>query len=347
MKVLVLLLLLFTPAFAQPLRVGIKEAPPFIIGESEPYTGISIDLWGELAQRLDLEYTLETRDLEGLLAGVEDGSLDVAIAAITVNAPREERFDFSHPYYQTGLGILTRPEGQSGILTMVRRLLAPETLFLIGSLCTLLLVAGLAVWLFERKANPEQFDSHALKGLGEGFWWSAVTMTTVGYGDKAPQTLGGRIVALIWMFASFIILSSFVANLTSRVTLEGLESSIEGPRDLYDAEVATLESSTSERYLQREQIEHQTYPSVEAGIEAMLRDETDAVVHDAPLLRYLAVNRFQGRVRLVRSEFEPQRYGVALSEGSSLREPINRELLSILNSTVWDAILERYLGRDD
>ena len=338
-----LLLFLVTPAFAQPLRVGVKEAPPFVIEESEPYTGISIDLWQELAERLDLEYTLETRDLEGLLRGVEDGSLDVAIAAITINAPREARFDFSHPYYRTGLGILTRPEGQSGILTMVRRLLSPETLFLIGSLCTLLLVAGLAVWLFERESNAEQFDSRALKGLGEGFWWSAVTMTTVGYGDKAPRTLGGRIVALVWMFASFIILSSFVANLTSRVTLEGLESSIEGPGDLFDARVATLASSTTENYLRRERIAHRTY----ASIEAMLRGEVDAVVHDAPLLRYLAASRFQGRVRLVRAEFEPQSYGVALSESSPLREPVNRELLEILRSSTWDTILERYLGRDE
>ena len=56
-----------------PITVGIKEAPPFIIG-GEPYTGISIDLWSELAQRLELEYTLEARDLEGLLRGSEDKS---------------------------------------------------------------------------------------------------------------------------------------------------------------------------------------------------------------------------------------------------------------------------------
>ena len=346
-----LLLLIGTPALAQPLTVGIKEAPPFVMSGNGPSEGldigISIDLWEELAQRLDLDYTFETRNLEGLLTGVEDGSLDVAISAITVNAEREAHLDFSHPYYRTGLGIMTRLEGQNSALVMLRRVFSLDTLLIIASLCVLLALAGLAVWLFERRANAEQFGSHALRGLGEGFWWSAVTMTTVGYGDKAPQTLGGRIVALIWMFASLIIFSSFVASLTSVVTLESLESSIQGPNDLYNVRVATLADSTSEDYLQSERIVHEVYPTIEEAIEAMLAGEADAVIQDAPLLQFLAADTFRGRVRLVPAEFEPQDYGVALSTGSPLREPINRELLDILSGPTWDAILARYLGEPE
>jgi voltage-gated potassium channel len=43
---------------------------------------------------------------------------------------------------------------------------------------------------FEGEAQPESFRS-----FGSSLWWSIVTMTTVGYGDTVPITVGGRVVA--------------------------------------------------------------------------------------------------------------------------------------------------------
>lgn len=48
------------------------------------------------------------------------------------------------------------------------------------------------------------YGGRPIKGLGQAVWWAAVTMTTVGYGDKAPKTLGGRVVAVAWMLASIV-----------------------------------------------------------------------------------------------------------------------------------------------
>lgn len=46
---------------------------------------------------------------------------------------------------------------------------------------------------FERDVN-EQFQAWS-----DGLWWSLVTITTVGYGDKFPVTTGGRVIALLTM----------------------------------------------------------------------------------------------------------------------------------------------------
>ena len=94
------------------------------------------------------------------------------------------------------------------------------------ALALVLMVAGFCIWLFERRQNAAQFgEGSVARGLGDGFWWSAVTMTTVGYGDKAPKTFGGRVVALIWMFVSLIIIASFTASIAASLTANRLAES--------------------------------------------------------------------------------------------------------------------------
>ena len=43
----------------------------------------------------------------------------------------------------------------------------------------------------------DQFSGTAAEDIGSGLWWSAVTVTTVGCGDKSPRTVGGGAVAMV------------------------------------------------------------------------------------------------------------------------------------------------------
>jgi voltage-gated potassium channel len=52
-------------------------------------------------------------------------------------------------------------------------------------------------------------------GLGESFYWSLVTMTTVGYGDVTPKTQQGRVIATVLMFAGVSILALISASIAS------------------------------------------------------------------------------------------------------------------------------------
>lgn len=332
---------------SRTLTVAVKPAPPFALkNEQGEWTGITVELWDRIAEQLQYDYEWRELDVEAMLDELAAGRIDVAAAALTVTSEREERIDFSHPFYQTGLGIAVRARGGGWAYTLTRIFTKPF-LSVMASLGLVLLIAGLVVWLFERRANPEQFGGRGLRGLGAGFWWSAVTMTTVGYGDKAPVTLGGRLAALIWMFTSVIIISGFTAAIASSLTVSQLGTAIEGPEDLASARVGTVPGTISERWLEERMIISQPYKTSEALMAALNRGEIEAAVYDAPILKYLAQQQpatEETRIMVLPQTFRPQSYALGLPPGSELREPVNQAMLDILATPEWERIKGRFLG---
>lgn len=68
-------------------------------------------------------------------------------------------------------------------------LIAKEELILFGFTALILFyLASVGIYYFERDAQPEVF-----KSVFHSFWWAVTTLTTVGYGDAYPITLGGKI----------------------------------------------------------------------------------------------------------------------------------------------------------
>ncbi len=326
------------------LIVGTKEAPPFAMKNADgTWTGISIELWQAIAKDLQLRYELREFDLQGLLSGVKDGSLDAAVAALTITAKREKVMDFTHPFYTTGLGIAISRRAGGTWFSVVQHIFSGRFLGMVATLLFLLFVVGVLVWLSEREKNPQQVGG-GLKGIWSGFWWAAVTMTTVGYGDKAPVTVGGRILALVWMFTALVMLAGFLAAFTSALTVSELELSLLGPEDLVNARVGTLAESSSATYLQENRILHLIYPTLREGLQAVAIGEIDAVVYDMPLLRYVITTELPGALEVLPYILEPQEYSIALPTGSPLREPINQVLLEKTHQRAWKDLLFRYLG---
>lgn len=328
------------------LIVGTKEAVPFSFKNNKnQWVGISIELWKNIAKDLEMDFELKEMDLNSLLNGVEGGSLDAAIAAISITPEREDYLDFSHPYYITGLGIAIDYDKRSKLLDHIKSIFSIALLKIVFLLTFLLFCVGFVIWLLERKRNPEQFGGSKLNGIESGFWWSAVTMTTVGYGDKAPSTRGGRLVGIFWMFAGIIMISSFTAAITSELTVSQLETKIKGPDDLLNVRVGTVQGSTSESYLKSRQIAFITFESAIKCLEAVDKDYIDAMVYDEAILRYFANTTLKGKVRVIPNIFENQFYGIVLQSDSLLRESINRSLLHQINTSEWNDILYKYLGR--
>jgi ABC-type amino acid transport substrate-binding protein len=173
-------------------------------------------------------------------------------------------------------------------------------------------------------------------------------MTTVGYGDKAPVTIAGRLVALVWMFASIIIISGITAAIASALTVSQLSTGIAGPSDLPDVRVATVAGTTSEKYLDENLIQFERATETpQAALQALAAGEVDAVVYDAPVLRYLVKEHHHGQLRVLPREFEPQSYAIAMPSGTARLEAINRVILRHTSETEWKDMVKRYLGETE
>jgi len=327
------------------LTVATRHVPPFAIkADDGTWSGITIQLWDDLAKELNIEYELRETGIAEMIEGLQDGTYDVAAAALTMTAEREEQIDFTHAYFNGGLGVAVSAQ-PAGFSAFLGRLFTLRFAQAVAALGVLLLVVGVLVWVVERKRNKEMFGGGVAKGLGSGFWWSAVTMTTVGYGDKAPVTIAGRLIGLVWMFASIIVISSFTAAIASALTVSQLESSINGPEDLPGRTVATVKDSTGATYLKDNRIRMRSFDSPKAALEALAAEKVDAVVYDAPILRYLVNNELDLSLRVLSGDFQPAGYAIALPKGSELREPLNQGVLRMVAAPDWQDLTFRFLGQ--
>ncbi|PIQ28310.1 ABC transporter substrate-binding protein [bacterium (Candidatus Blackallbacteria) CG17_big_fil_post_rev_8_21_14_2_50_48_46] len=324
------------------LRVATKSAPPFVILTESDMQGMVIDLWKAVSSDLKLNYEMKTyRTMGEVLKAVETGQADLAIGPISVSAQREAILDFSQPFFQGGEGIATVKKAGSvmdGLLSIMNL----NLLRALGALATVIFIFGILIWAFERRKNTSQFGGSILKGMGQGFWWSAVTMTTVGYGDKAPVTFLGRSVALVWMFASVITISGFTAAISSSITLSNLQSKVTGLGELSHTRVGAAHSTSGSLFLSDLKIQYKSYENIESALTALEKGELDAVVHDLPILRYLVAQKASRNLVVLGENLHSENYAFALPQGSPLREALNQSLLRFLDTPRWQQIQDSY-----
>lgn len=338
------------PSSYGTLRVVTKQIAPFVTYnvQERNYSGFSIELWEQIAAEAGFTYDLySVNSIAKLLDEVDRGVADVAVAGIGITSQRESYLNFSHAYFESGLQILIpntdTGQWQKTLMNIFSGIFSPQLLSIFGLLLIALLVAAHVLWYFERRTNPE-FSRHYWPGIWEAFWWSAVTATTVGYGDKTPKTAGGRIIALIWMFAGLFVLASFTASVAANFALQEVTAHIAGPEELPGKRVGTIDRSTAAEYLARQGIATIVYEREEELYDALQDGSLDAIVYDAPVLQHYATHGGAGKVQTAGLIFHKQDYGVALADNSPHEEAINLALLRLVERGEYRALYEKWFG---
>ncbi|MEV5353095.1 potassium channel family protein [Streptomyces sp. NPDC086081] len=185
------------PLFALALAFAVAYAVPIVRPEAgrevvEVCTAVEWVVWGAFA----LDYLVRLALAERRLPFVRAHWLDLAAVLLPL----------LQPLRLLRLVSTLLLVGQRARMASQIRL----TTYVAGSVVGLLMFGSLAVLSVERDSPDGN-----IRTLGDAVWWSFTTMTTVGYGDHAPTTGLGRMLAVGLMLSGIALLGVVTANIAA------------------------------------------------------------------------------------------------------------------------------------
>ena len=220
--------------------------------------GLMVDIINLLSKRLGFAFELhfvkdgryggideKTGRWNGFIGELLSGEADMALATLTINAQRSRVVDFTYPYAEVGIGILTAANYKEIQLfnSDFFNPLSPQ-LWLV-SLVTVFVVLIL-LWLLDKKSHEWFFKGRPSWYCKEkpratllesmSYSWSTFVQTYAGEG--LPRSFSARLVAVFFAFAMLITHTTYTANLAAHKVKQDLETPVTG---IYDEKVGPIE----------------------------------------------------------------------------------------------------------
>ena len=333
------------PAFGQDtthtIKIAVKEFPPFVFKDQR---GFCIDMAKFICERYGYQPEfVYYQTVPQVLEAVQTGACDINFSGLTITADREKRVDFSHPFFDSGLMVAVKKDPENWLLQFSMQILRVLGISLLVFLFGLTVVAH-TIWYIEKSdTEPKGFSTKYKRGIVDAYWWAVVTMTTVGYGDKCPRKVVGRIIASVWMIIGIIWFAAFTATLTSSLTVSKIgHDEIKGLRDLSSKKVAVIKGTTSENFMRYHDVTVMLVDSFDDLIASLKTESVDAVVYDAPALMYAA--KKDSEIEVVGQMFDEQKYGIVFRQGAQhhYKEIFNVAILEMQKSGEYKRIYNKW-----
>ncbi len=329
----------------KPLEILLAPRPPFAFkDELGQWDGLSISLWREIAERLQIEFVLVETTLEQVVRAVREGT-GSTIIGVAITPERAKSSFLTHAFESSGVGIATRE--RIGLLPSVSASLEwMEVLQLLLLLILLFFIAAVLIWICERRHEVKHFHPRASRGIPDGMWWSVVTFATIGYGDKVPQTIAGRIVAATWILFSVVLVALFTGIIASRITLTAGAYVVTGADDLGHKRVGAVDGTLTSTILRRLGVPFERFESDPDGVDALAQGRLDAFISDYSVLHYYVEPLRERGLRVLPHPIARDFIALSFSRSlpSNLLEAIDVAMLQEIATPDWTWVRHRYLG---
>lgn len=262
------------------IKIGVMVQKPYIQLENGSYFGVNIRLIESIGKDLGFQCIYEAYDNKSdMLNALVNKKIDMIGNPLSPHTTDANKIDFTYPFLVSNLAIASQSPRFPILSKLAKLIFSFEYLMGIAAISIIILLFGFVTWHFERKKNSHQFPN-SLKGLWEAFWWSAVTMTTVGYGDKTPKTIGGRVTAVLWMFVALIILSGYTGTVVSVLSKEQHPFFQQSIDVLSESDIVLVKDHPGTKNLDAAGIKYRTVENVINGLSEVVNKTADVFIHD-------------------------------------------------------------------
>ncbi len=316
-----------------------------MVWEDSELTWFSVELREKIAINQNIEYERkEFKVFWDMIKSVENESINWAIANITITSDREKSMNFTQPIYDSWLQlIVSKDRAKPSLFNVIWESWIVG--FILWAFLILLVVAHI-IWYFERGWEGQDYFRDEYKWwIRDAFWRAFIVVTMWWFENERPENRKGRIFAVIWVIIWLFFVSSLTAQITTSLTVSELASSITSYHDLVGKKVWAMEWPTIKNFLWNQWISVTWYQTPEQLYSDLRNWKIDAVVWDAPIIKYYVATNPSDNFLLVWEVFKKEKYGMILPTNSSYIEKINQEILSLQENWTYNFLLEKYFGQ--
>jgi ABC-type amino acid transport substrate-binding protein len=357
------------PVFAQcnpisdgnVLNVAVRHAPPFVyettdVTTGEPkITGIAIDLWERVARQGNIDYQYVCKGLSDTLQLLESGGIDMAVSPLTITQAREQVFDFSHQYFNSGLVFASSPNESSfnfekAFKTLSNTLASANVFYLFVFFVGLFFVLILLALKNIRHYNtmPAMINKSKPAMLMHVVLYSLLNIVGIRKDVFGFSSIGMQLFSFLILIFGITVSASLLSLLTAALTQSVSPKTNFSIETIDQHNVATLRGSTAQRFLcdsSKLPLSLDVSDTWTQSLEQVAEGKKDVVLGDWVQLVYLSQKpTLAGKITVHDQSFKFEPYGWGFKTDHPIKDLVNQELIGILRSQTGIDIVKKYIG---
>jgi ABC-type amino acid transport substrate-binding protein len=333
-------------ASQEKLRVAVSENPPYSFKEGDSkWTGLGISLWEQIAGRLGISYEYIELPAAKISQSLASGECDLT-PFMPLSIDKKGSLRFTEPYLLSHGALMTRRECVvREMMNLTKQLVNRQMLLIMVLMLAGMLFFSFILLVIERKRLNGHFEGSTLRKLGSALWFSASTMTTVGYGDTTPLSPLSRLVTFLWMLFGVLVIAIFTGSVSSSLTMADITSGIIRLNEINKFDAGVLKGSRMDELLENRGIPVVQYNSLAEGLDALRsRKSISAFAGDDITLGYAVSRHYAGEFHMSLVPSSEVLYAFACRPGLVSLDEINSELMRITLAPDWHMRCERWTG---